>query len=101
MDHNLEASHNILLTVLDSLDAIVYVADLQTYELLFLNKYARNLFGDGIGKPCWQVLQSDQAAPCDFCSNDKLVAPDGTLNEADHGAYTALKVCYPKLLGGK
>lgn len=78
MNANLEASHNILLTVLDSLDAIVYVADLQTYELLFLNKYAREIFGDGIGKPCWQVLQSNQAAPCDFCSNDKLVAPDGT-----------------------
>jgi len=84
LNPDLEASHNILLTVLDSLDAIVYVADLETYELLFLNKYARNIFGDGAGKPCWQVLQSDQAAPCDFCSNDKLVAPDGTLK----GLYT-------------
>ena len=53
----------ILATVLDSLDALVYVADMETYELLFLNKYALNIFGDVTGKICWQSLQKDQAAP--------------------------------------
>ncbi len=70
-------AHHMLLTVLDSLDAIVYVADIQTYELLFLNRFSRDIFGDGIGKPCWQVLQSDQEGPCEFCSNHKLISTEG------------------------
>ena len=39
-----------LLTILDSLDAIVYVADMKTYEVIFVNKYVRDLFGDIEGK---------------------------------------------------
>jgi len=70
-------SHLRLLTVLDSLDAAVYVADMETHEILFVNKYTRDLHGDVAGKTCWQVLQNDQAGPCGFCSNPKLLAPDG------------------------
>jgi len=72
-------AHQMLLTVLDSLDAIVYVADIQTHELLFLNRFSRNIFGDGVGKPCWQVLQTNQTGPCEFCSNDKLVSSEGKI----------------------
>ncbi|MDH3393367.1 MAG: hypothetical protein OEL66_05120, partial [Desulfobulbaceae bacterium] len=65
-DHNQEhinamsRAHQMLLTVLDSLDAIVYVADIKTHEMLFLNRFTRDIFGNGIGKPCWQVMQTDQ-----------------------------------------
>ena len=73
-----DLSHQMLLTVLDSLDAIIYVADLDTYELLFLNKFARDIFGENsIGRPCWDTLQSGQSGPCEFCSNAKLVSPEG------------------------
>ena len=72
-----ETMHNMLLSVLDSLDAIVYVADIKTYELLFLNKYSRDIFGDTIGKKCWETLQTGQTGPCDFCSNDKLLTESG------------------------
>lgn len=72
-------AHQMLLTVLDGLDAIIYVADMQTHELLFLNRFSRNLFGDGIGKLCWQVLQTNQSGPCSFCSNDKLISEDGKI----------------------
>jgi hypothetical protein len=74
-----EASRNMLLTVLDSLDAIVYVADIKTYELIFLNKFARNIFGDAIGRLCWKILQKDQNGPCEFCSNKKLITDDGII----------------------
>ncbi|MBU3936517.1 MAG: response regulator [Proteobacteria bacterium] len=66
-----------LLKILDSLQAIVYVADMQSYELLFVNSYARDLFGDIEGEICWQSLQKDQTGPCPFCSNDKLVDKNG------------------------
>lgn len=76
---NLEAEHEMLMTVLDSLDAIVYVADFKTYELIFLNKFARDIFGDVAGKTCWETLQVGQTSPCSFCSNNKLVSPEGEI----------------------
>lgn len=79
MKNELKVSHDILLTVLDGLDAVVYVADLKTYELLFLNKFAREIFGDSVGKICWQVLQKGQYAPCDFCSNSELISENGQI----------------------
>ena len=64
-------------TVLDSLDALVYVTDMDTHEILFFNEYGKATWGDAQGKICWQVLQSGQTGPCEFCTNDKLVDQNG------------------------
>lgn len=70
-------SYRSVATVLDSLDALVYVADMQTYELLFVNKYGRSIWGDIQGKTCWKALQAGQTGPCSFCTNDRLVDASG------------------------
>ncbi|MBA4366936.1 MAG: hypothetical protein C0403_04780 [Desulfobacterium sp.] len=70
-------SHERLLTILDGLDAMVFVADIETYDIFFANKYLRDQFGDVIGRPCWQALQSGQTGPCKFCSNSNLLGLDG------------------------
>lgn len=50
------ASHNRFVTVLDGLDALVYVADAQSGEMLFVNQIFRKVFGnDSLGRDCWQV----------------------------------------------
>ncbi len=67
--------------VMDGIDALVYVADMETYELLFINKFGQEKWGEGVGKPCWQYLQKNQSGPCSFCTNDKLIAPNGQPNE--------------------
>jgi PAS domain S-box-containing protein len=72
-----QESHRRLLTVMDSLDAAVYVADLETYEILYGNKYVRDLYGEVVGKTCWQVLQDGQSGPCGFCTKERLLTPDG------------------------
>ncbi|MDZ7656023.1 MAG: ATP-binding protein [Sulfurimicrobium sp.] len=76
-----EERRAILATVLDSLDALVYVADMQNHEILFLNKFAQESFGNVTGKICWQALQSNQSGPCAFCTNAKLLKQDGTPSE--------------------
>ncbi|RJR19927.1 MAG: hypothetical protein C4581_04230 [Nitrospiraceae bacterium] len=63
--------------VLDSINVIVYVADLKTYEVLYINEYTREMFGNVKGKICWQTIQAGQTAPCGFCTNDNLIGPDG------------------------
>lgn len=65
------------LTLLDDVDAVIYVADFNTYELLFLNKMARDTSGGSIGATCWKTLQADQTGPCPFCTNDRLIDKDG------------------------
>ena len=66
-------------TVMDSLDAIVYVADMNTYEILYVNKYAKELWGDIEGKKCWQFIQTGQTGPCPFCTNEMLLDENGNL----------------------
>ncbi|WP_298039221.1 ATP-binding protein [uncultured Desulfuromonas sp.] len=60
-------------TIFDALNAVVYVADMETHEILYANKRATELFGDIGGKPCYKVLQANQEGPCSSCSNSKLV----------------------------
>ena len=64
--------------IMDSMDALVYVSDMKTHELLFLNKYGRDLFPDfAPGKKCHEVLQEGEEGPCSFCTNDRLVDARG------------------------
>ncbi len=70
-------SHERLLRILNNLDSAVYVADIHTYELLFVNKHLSDIFGDIKGKICWQVLQEGKTGPCDFCNNQDLINKDG------------------------
>ncbi len=64
--------------LLDSVDSLIYVSDMDTHELLFVNQYGRQLLGEITGKTCWKVLQAGQSGPCPFCTNQKLINPDGT-----------------------
>ncbi|MDF1533699.1 MAG: hypothetical protein P1P69_04255, partial [Methanosarcinaceae archaeon] len=58
---SLRESHEVLETIMDGLDAIVYVADMKTYEILFVNKYAQDRFGNIVGKTCWETIQTNQS----------------------------------------
>ena len=73
----LEESHRRLMTVLNAMEATIYVADMDTHEILFLNQSARQTFGPVEGQLCYQVLQGLDA-PCPFCTNDQLLNVDGS-----------------------
>ena len=75
----LQKSHERFLAVLNGLDAHVYVADMETYEILYMNKRMRDDFGDRlIGKLCWKEFRDDPD-PCPHCTNDKLIDEHGNL----------------------
>ena len=62
-----------LKTVLDAMDEVIYVSDLATHELYYLNPAGRRLTGvyDYQGQKCYKVLQG-RDDPCEFCTNDCL-----------------------------
>lgn len=60
----------------DGVREIVYVADTENYELLFLNKAGLDAMGydkleQVTGKKCYEVLQGIES-PCSFCTNGQL-----------------------------
>jgi PAS domain S-box-containing protein len=63
--------------LMDSIDALVYVADMETYEVLFINEFGIKEFGDITGRICWQNLQKGQSGPCSFCTNRYLLDEKG------------------------
>lgn len=67
--------------LMDSVDALIYVADMTTYEVLFVNEYAKKQLGDVTGKKCWQSIQQGQSGPCPFCSNKYLLTEKGEPGE--------------------
>ncbi|MCV6636315.1 PAS domain S-box protein [Candidatus Albibeggiatoa sp. nov. NOAA] len=73
----LQISQHRFTTVLDSLSSAVYVADMETFEILFVNLKAQEFFGDNlVGNTCWKAFYDSQDGACSFCSNSKLVAGD-------------------------
>ncbi|MCP4692093.1 MAG: response regulator, partial [Desulfobacterales bacterium] len=82
-ENNAKESEKRFAAVMNSMEAIMYVADMETHELLFINQYTRDLFGDIDGEICWRTLQTDQDGPCEFCTNKHLVK-----NGEPTGVYT-------------
>lgn len=64
-------------SIMDGLDALVYVVDMETYDLLFINKYGKDIWGDIEGQTCWETIPNGQTGPCPFCTNDRLVDRKG------------------------
>jgi PAS domain S-box-containing protein len=62
-----------LLSIFDSLNAIISIIDPNTYELLYMNRWAMELYGrNGTGSLCYEVFRGYDE-PCPFCDNE-LVA---------------------------
>ncbi len=72
MERALGDSHETFLTVLNSIDATIYVADLNNHEILFMNKYMIDAYGkDFTGSRCYEVLRQEKS-PCRMCKNKNI-----------------------------
>jgi PAS domain-containing protein len=61
-------------TLFDALNAVIYVADMETYELLYVNRFTEEAFGkDWRGEKCFAYLQNSAAQECGFCTNQSLL----------------------------
>ena len=74
---SLNKSYQSLTSVMESIDAHVYVADLENFEILFMNEKMRRDFGsDFTGQICHQVFRREDF-PCETCTNPLLVNKQG------------------------
>ena len=68
-------SLNVLQSILDGIDAYIYVVDPADDTILFMNeKMARhyNVQGRVVGQTCWKVLQNGFTERCPFCPHTQL-----------------------------
>ena len=64
--------------VLSNIDAGVYIADMASHEILYMNQHMKEEFDkDMTGMVCWECLHEDQTGPCEFCTNHMLIDGDG------------------------
>ena len=71
--------------VLNHMGVDVYVNDLQTHEILYLNRSMAAPYGkaaDLVGNVCWQVLYDDKEQECDFCPKKHLLDGQGNPTKA-------------------
>lgn len=77
VEMNLKLSHERFLTVINSIDAIIYVADMHSNEILLINNYGKDKFGDVVGKKCFNSIWYNNDSVCLNCINSKLINNDG------------------------
>jgi signal transduction histidine kinase len=77
IEKSLKESHETFLAVLDGIDATIYVADLKTHKILFMNRYIKQSFGsDFTGQRCYEVFRQEKQ-PCVHCTMDRLLDEAG------------------------
>ena len=61
--------------MLDTYEGNAYISDMDTYELLYLNKTSCKVLGmqasEAVGRKCYEVIQG-RTSPCPFCTNDRI-----------------------------
>jgi len=66
-------AHERLTTILDSIDAHIYVADMESFKILFMNKNMVDAFdADFTGKKCYASFRNE-SKPCEHCTNKFLL----------------------------
>ncbi len=81
-----------LQTILNSMDAYLYVTDPKTGEILFINDKMKHHFDlpqNAEGQICWRVLQKGFTKSCEFCPVKKLNKdPKATVLWEEHNTVT-------------
>lgn len=74
--HNFEEIDEMMMeSILDELDVNLYISDIETDEILYMNRSIREAYQieEYSGKYCWEVFQEGKTERCTFCPVSRLV----------------------------
>lgn len=79
----------------EELQEIVYVVDTDTFEIVYMNRYAREIYGISSlealkGKKCYETLKGS-TLPCAAC-DDKRLRPGFFIEEVNYSAFIGKKL---------
>lgn len=76
-ESELKEAHERLTTILDSIEAHIYVADIESHRILFINRKMKEDFQrDLVGSICYEAFRGE-TKPCDHCTNPRLLDASG------------------------
>lgn len=75
-----------LSSIVESMDEMVYVCDIENFELYYLNSAGRRLTGiyDYKGRKCYEVV-CGRTSPCEFCTASHLSKDKFCIRETENG----------------
>ena len=77
----LKIEHDRYLSIFDSMNEPIYIADMDSYEILFANKAIQRTYDQKLtGETCYKALHHLDA-PCAFCTNGVLLGQKGQTYE--------------------
>lgn len=83
--YQMKRSADLIQTIMDKQDSIIYANDLETHELVFVNKAFADTVGiskeDAIGRKCYEVIQGKSGNSCEFCPEQYLKKEDGSYSD--------------------
>ncbi len=80
------SEYETLKLILDEIDALIYVIDIQTHEILYENKKCLDEFGDALHQKCFIALQGGNDMACKGCplSDENFVKEDNATYKWEH-----------------
>lgn len=77
----LELAHERILNILEGIDADVYVSDIETHEVLFMNAHMQKYFGTPAkDAPCYKSFRNEMQ-PCAHCAKPIIIDDNGKPTE--------------------
>ncbi|NLJ56602.1 MAG: PAS domain S-box protein [Firmicutes bacterium] len=67
-------AHKRFLILLDNIDIIIFASTMDEHEVIYINKYGREVLGAALGKKCYQLFHADQTCKNVFCSGSDITA---------------------------
>ncbi len=97
----LTSAENAMSDILDGISGSVYVVEVNTFKLLYANKFIREMYAEQLKSleinktTCWKLLRPDIGKPCEFCNIWKMIE-DGKVvqNSANQEIFNSLKESY-------
>ncbi|MDW8001113.1 MAG: PAS domain S-box protein [Deltaproteobacteria bacterium] len=71
------AERDQMFSIFESIDEVIYVSDMDTYEVLYANDFLKRMLGkDPVGGKCYKEFQGFDE-PCSFCTNEIIIELKG------------------------